>query len=466
MFIGREKELETLNRHYASGKFEFVTIYGRRRVGKTTLIQKFCKGKKTILFPAFETTAKNNLGLLSAAIFSCTDPDMNTPPSFDSFKRAFERIAELAENERIIFVIDEFPYLAESDRSVSSLLQNMIDHRFRDTKLMIILCGSSMSFMENQVLGYNSPLYGRMTAQIKLLPFGYADITKWFPSYTPEETALVYAVLGGVPMYLEKFSGNRSVRDNILEAVMDKDAVLFEEPSNLLRQELREPKTYNAIIIAIADGRTKLSEISSEVEIESGTLSKYMDNLISLGIVKKERAMLSENNKRTIYIIADNLFRFWYRFVPRNMVAIVSGNMPKIYDAAVAAYLPEFMGQAFETICKEFMLRSDSPFVVSRIGKWWGGDPKTREQTEIDIVALSHDSKEAVMGSCKYRNEKTSADDLNGLKKSAEAMGGSFEKKYYHIFSKSGVSSSLIEAAESDGSVRLISLRDIYDSAG
>jgi AAA+ ATPase superfamily predicted ATPase len=464
MFIGREKEMGTLNRCYYSEKFEFITIYGRRRIGKTTLITEFCKNKKTILFPALETDAKNNLEMLSAAIFACTDPEVSDPPSFGSFKQAFERIAKAAEKERIIFVIDEYPYLAGSDPSVSSLLQNMIDHIFKETKIMMILCGSSMSFMERQVLGYNSPLYGRRTAQIKLLPFRYNDISKWFPSYSPDETALVYGILGGVPMYLEKFSEKKSVQNNILDGIMSADAVLFEEPSNLLKQELREPQTYNAIITAIAAGRTRLSEISSVIGMDTGSLIKYIDNLISLGIVKKERPVMFEGNKRTIYIIADNFFRFWYRFVPRNTATILSGNMPKIFDDAVGRHLPDHMGLVFEEICKEFLLiKSEGlPFVVSTIGQWWGGDPVTKMQVQVDIVALSHDAGEMIVGSCKYRNRPASPDVLNELIAGAETMGGTFDKIHYYIFSKSGFDPSLTDIAEADRSVRLITLDELY----
>ena len=463
MFIGREKEMNTLNKHYSSGDFEFITIYGRRRVGKTTLIKEFCKNKRTILFPAIETNAKNNMITLSAAIFACTDPGRPFP-SFDTFQNALDHIAELAKHERIVFVIDEFPYLAQSDRSVSSVLQNTIDHKFKDTKLMLILCGSSMSFMERQVLGYNSPLYGRRTAQIKLLPFGYHVTAEWFPSYPPEDLALSFAVLGGVPMYLEKFSDKKSVHRNILDSVMHTDAVLFEEPSNLLKQELREPQTYNAIITAMAAGRTKLSEISSAVGIEAGLLVKYLDNLIVLGIIKKERPLLTDNTKKTIYLIADPFFRFWYRFVPRNMAAIVSDRMPDLFDAAVKAHLPEYMGLAFEDICKEFLLtRAEGlPFVIGQIGQWWGGDPVTKAQMQIDIVALSSNGDEMIAGSCKYRNEPAPLNVLNELKAAVAALGGKFRKTHYYVFSKSGFSPSLTDAANNDPSVRLVPLDELY----
>jgi len=470
MFIGRDEETGILNRHYESDGFEFITIYGRRRVGKTTLIAEFCKGKKTILFPAIETSAMNNLTSLSSAIFTCTNPEMETRPRFDSLQRAFDYIAEYAKNERIIFVIDEFPYLAESDRSVSSILQHTIDHKFKKTKLMLILCGSSMSFMEKQVLDYKSPLYGRRTAQIKLLPFRYSVIGQWFPSYTPEQKALVFAVLGGIPMYLEKFSAKKNVYQNILDSIMRANTVLFEEPSNLLKQTLREPQTYNAIITAIANGKTKLSEISSLAGLETGSATKYINNLISLGIVKKERPLLSESGKKTIYLIADQFFRFWYRFVPQNMAAILSGNISKIFDAAIKAHLPEYMGLAFEEICKEFLLTraQNLPFVISQIGQWWGGNPATKKEAQIDIVALSPDKTEIIVGSCKYRSETTALGVLTELKEYAAALGGSgafsgsYKKTYYYIFSKGAFSSPLMDAAKSDPLVRLVSLEEIY----
>jgi AAA+ ATPase superfamily predicted ATPase len=464
MFIGRERELETLNGCYGSGKFEFVAIYGRRRIGKTALIREFCRNKKTIFFPALETDAKNNLNSLSAAIFRCNDPKMTVFPSFNDFDQAFRYISKMAEDERIVFVIDEYPYLVNSDPSVPSLLQHMTDHLFKETKLMIILCGSSMSFMEKQVLGYQSPLYGRRTAQIKLLPFRYLEIKKWFPSYTPEELALVYGTIGGVPMYLERFSEKRSVHENILNEIMSTKGLLYEEPSNLMKQELREPQTYNAIITAIAAGRTKLSEISSAVGLGSGPLTGYIDNLISLGIVKKERPMLSEGNKRTVYLIADNFFRFWYRFVPRNTASIISGTMPEIFCDSVVAEMPDYMGLVFEEICKEYLVFKDGdiPFVVTSIGQWWGTDAATRTQMQIDVVALSYNSREMMVGSCKYRNRQTSLEVLNELVVSSKAMGGSFDRIYYYVFSKSGFDPQLTEIAGADSSVRLITLDDIY----
>ena len=203
MFIGREEELIKLNKMYQSSKLEVAVIYGRRRVGKTTLINEFCKNKKTIFFAALENSAEQNLESLSNAI-SYADTGISSNAIYKSFSDAFDKIKEMASSDRLIFVIDEFPYLAQAEISISSLLQNYLDHQFKNTKLFLILCGSSMSFMENQVLGYQSPLYGRYTAQFKIIPFDYFDTGKWFPKYSYEDKAIMYGITGGIPAYLEQ----------------------------------------------------------------------------------------------------------------------------------------------------------------------------------------------------------------------------------------------------------------------
>ncbi|MCD8068815.1 MAG: ATP-binding protein, partial [Lachnospiraceae bacterium] len=330
MFIGREKELKRLNAMYQSDRLEVAVIYGRRRIGKTTLINEFCKGKRTIFFAAMENSAEINLEMLSNAIAE-TETGSEAGVVYRSFADAFVKIREMALSERLVFVIDEYPYLAKSEPGISSLLRNFLDHQFKESRLFLILCGSSMSFMENQVLGYQSPLYGRRTGQFKILPFDYMDTGRWFPGYTSEEKALMYGVTGGVPLYLEQFSPDRTIRENLLDVLFHNNAMLFEEPANLLKQELREPATYNAIISAIASGKTKLSGISGTVGLESSLCSKYIGNLITLGIVKRETPVTEPNSKRPIYELEDFFFRFWYTFVPPNMSAIVSDRMERIY---------------------------------------------------------------------------------------------------------------------------------------
>lgn len=463
MFVGRDQELKKLKRMYQSDKLEVAIIYGRRRVGKTTLINEFCRDKRTIFFAAQENSVEQNLETLSNAISEVISGESAANMTYRSFSDAFIKIAEMSKAERLVWVIDEYPYLAQADRGISSLLQNYLDHQFKDTKLFLILCGSSMSFMENQVLGCQSPLYGRRTAQFKILPFDYLDTGKWFPDYSCEEKALMYGITGGIPMYLEQFSPNLTIKENLLENLFDRNAALFEEPSNLLKQELRETATYNAVITAIASGKTKLSEIASTVGVETGLCSKYIANLITLGIIKRETPVTDPNSKRPIYLIEDQFFRFWYTFVPKNISAIQSGRMERSYPSTIENRLSDYMGLAFEKMCRDYILYYDDqlPFLIGDVGQWWGGNPKTRKQAQIDIVVTSAEDDSGIIGSCKFRESLVSEDELQLMEEYADAMGH-LRQRHYYLFSKSGFTDSLMNRA-GDGKLRLITIKDMYD---
>ncbi|MCD7865405.1 MAG: ATP-binding protein [Clostridiales bacterium] len=461
MFIGRVRELKRLDAMYRSKKLEVAIVYGRRRVGKTTLINEFCRDKRTVFFAAMENSAEMNLEALSGAI-AAAETGSAVQVMYRSFVDALTKIQEMSEKERLVFVIDEYPYLAKAEPAVSSLLQNFLDHQFKETHLFLILCGSSMSFMENQVLGYQSPLYGRRTGQFKILPFDYRDTGRWFPGYSAEEKAIMYGITGGVPLYLEQFSPDKTIRDNLLDVVFNNNAMLFEEPSNLLKQELREPAAYNAIVTAIASGKSKLSEISTTVGQDSSLCAKYIGNLMMLGIVKRETPVTEPNSKRPIYVLDDLFFRFWYTFIPKNMAAIMSGRMEGIYTVAVEQRLSDYMGLVFERMCKDFLLFYDTglPVNLQAVGQWWGGNPMTHKQAQIDIVALSAEDRSAIVGSCKFRNEIMPCSELDLMKDYAHAMGG-FDRYYYYLFSKSGFEESLVR--EQDGTnLRLVTLDEIY----
>lgn len=458
-FIGREKELKKLNKMYESDNLEVAVVYGRRRVGKTTLINRFCEKKDNVFFAAQENNFYNNLQSLSETILQFETDKKTSGAVFNSFEAAFDRLTDLAKDRRLIFVIDEYPYLAKSYPAVSSILQNYIDHQFQNTKLTIILCGSSMSFMEHQVLGYESPLYGRRTAQFKIVPFDYYDTAKWFPSYSDEDKALMYGITGGIPMYLQRFSDKKSIKDNLLDELFDENALLFDEPSNLLKQELREPATYNAIIQAIAHGSTKLSEISGKAGIETGTCTKYISNLIELGIIKREVPVTDENSKRPVYLIDDLFFDFWYTFIPHNRSAILSGRIGDFYEEVVGKHLFDYMGKVFEKMCKDYILAYDKelPFPYGRIGQWWGGNPKTRKQAQIDVVVTSADDKSVIVGSCKFMNKKVGMDEYSLMQEYGEILSA-YDNKYIYLFSKSGFDDRLKKVS----GLRLISLSDMY----
>lgn len=461
-FYCREEELRKLNERYEDDRFECIVIYGRRRVGKTALINEFCKDKPTVFFSALNTTGKENLEMLSKAIMSYERPGAESAPVFQSYDSALDELTELSKEKRIVFVIDEYPYLAKAKPAISAMLQHLIDHKWKDSKMYMIFCGSSMSFMENQVLGQESPLYGRRTGQFKIEPLNYKETAVFHPDLSNSDNALIYGITGGVPHYINKLDVRTNLDEALLANFFDRSCYLYEEPGNLLKQELREPAIYNAIIKAIAEGASRLNDITMKVGEENAVCSKYLKTLIDLGIVRKETPITEKPGKKTIYLLADNFFRFWYRFVPVNISAIDSGRMAKIYPHAVKQHLSDYMGLTFEKMCQQYLLyyADDLPIELSQIGQWWGPDTKQRKQIQIDIVGTPVEGQEYIIGSCKYRNEKIGTDELKLLKEYASGFGKG-SRYHYYIFSKSGFTDGLLQAMER-GEVTLVSLEDMY----
>ena len=462
MFHCRDKELKDLNKRYSKGNFECVVVYGRRRVGKTALINEFCKGKPTVFFSALSASSKENLEALSKAIYEKEHSGAETAPVYPTFDAAFNEITRMAEEERLIFVIDEYPYLAKANKSISSRLQHIIDHTWKNSKLFLILCGSSMSFMEYQVLGYESPLYGRRTGQYKIQALTYKEITEFNHDLTAEQQAFIYGVTGGIPHYINKLDVDGDVDDALKENLFNTSSYLYEEPENLLKQELREPAIYNSVITAVAGGASRSNEIATKVGIESPICAKYLKVLLELGILVKKTPITEKAGKKTIYAIGDNFFRFWYRFVPQHISAISAGRIDKIYDPVIKKHYPDYMGLIFEQMCREylFLYAEDVPVVLSDIGSWWGTDSKEKKEVEIDIVGTPVEGNEYIIGSCKYKNSPVGVDELELLKHYADVFGKG-EKYHYYIFSKGGFTEGLQELADK-GEVRLVTLQDMY----
>lgn len=461
-FYCREEELRKLNKRYHAGDFECIIIYGRRRVGKTTLINEFCKDKPTIFFSALNTTEIENLESLSKSIMNYERPDMDAFPEFKTYDAALDELTALSMHERIVFVIDEYPYLAKAKPSISAMLQHIIDHKWNNSKMFLILCGSSMSFMENQVLGQESPLYGRRTGQFKIAPLDYKESAVFHPDLSTEDNALIYGITGGVPHYINKLGVKECVDEALLDNFFDRSSYLYEEPANLLKQELREPAIYNAIITAIAQGASRINDIALKTGQENSVVSKYLGTLIDLGIVKKETPVTEKIGKKTIYELADNFFRFWYRFVPANMSAIDSGRIQKSYANTIKKNLPDYMGLTFEHMCRDYLLyyEKDLPIELNQVGQWWGTDNKNKKQVQIDIVGTPVEGDEYIIGSCKYRNEKIGLDELELIREYAQVFGKG-KKYHYYIFSKGGFTEGLIQA-QNRREVKLIGLDDLY----
>lgn len=455
MFIGRKKELKALENLYISDKFEFAVIYGRRRVGKTALINQFINDKKSIYFMGVESNAKQNLENFSKSIIEYSS-GIEADTAFISFQAALEYVFKLAESERLILVIDEYPYVARSSKSLASTLQMLIDKYKESSMLMLILCGSSMSYMEDNVLAYKASLYGRRTAQMKIQPFDFEETCHYFKNLSDEDKALIYGIVGGTPQYLLQMNDKLSVEENIKNTYLNPVSFLFEEPTNLLKQEVREPAIYMAIITAIATGATRMSEISTKVGEDTNVCSSYIKNLINLGIVQKEKPYGEKNSRKSIYYIEDNMFRFWYRFVPDNNSVIARGGVDLVYKR-IEPHLSDYMGKVFEDICRQYLwkllLTGKCPVEFKSLGRWWGNDPIEKIQTEIDIMG-EQDKNTALFGECKWTNEKVDLGVLETLIKRSRLF--SYMNVHYYLFSKSGFTKSCIDRANEMGNVALV----------
>lgn len=460
MFIGRKRELEALERLYRTERFQFPVIYGRRRVGKTALINQFIQGKDAIYFTGVESNEKQNLENFSKSIWAHM-ADSGEAPVFASFQAALEYVFQLSEKQRLILVIDEYPYVARASKSLASTLQMLIDQYKETSKLYLILCGSSMSFMENHVLAYKAPLYGRRTAQFKIQPFTFWEAKDCFYRFSGQELAMVYGIVGGTPQYLLQVEDGLSLEENIKKLFLDPNSPLYEEPTNLLKQEVREPALYNAIISAIAGGASRLAEISSKVAEESSVCAAHLKNLISLGIVRRENPYGDASSRRTLYFIDDNMFRFWYRFVPENNSTISRG-AAEIAWRRIEPHLSEFMGPVFEEICKQYLwdllLEGNCPIEFTGLGRWWGTDPKTRKQTKIDIMGTA-DQDTTLFGECKWTNEKVDLPVLETLLKRGELFH--FTEKHFYLFAKSGFTKGCMDKAKAMGNVTLLTYEEM-----
>lgn len=472
MFVARNHELEALNAAYETPGFQMSVVYGRRRVGKTRLLRKFAEDKpRTIFLTSLESTAADNLAALSRSIYRAdvTDRTANSDladasfPRFPSFEDALRSIFVQARERRLLLIVDEYPYLAGSYPGISSLLQSLIDEHKETSRLHLILCGSSMSFMEHQVLGHKSPLYGRRTMQLKVKPFDYLDASKMLPDANPTHIIELYAIVGGIPLYLEQLDSANSTEWNIANRVLPTGALLNAEPLNYLLQEVRNPATYNAIIAAIARGRVRPAEIGDAIRIDRARVDALLKNLIELLIVTRTEPVLDPNRKKVQYRISDNLFRFWYTFMPKYGSLVEAGRANDVARRMMKKEFPAFVGPAFEDICQQWIMRQvgagDLDILPREIGSWWGTDPRTRTQEEIDIVAPGIDG-ELLLGECKWRNEEVDVNVLDRLVERSEIFMAASKQLY--LFAKAGFTDTCRAHAKRMGNVQLVELEELF----
>ncbi len=480
MFVGREKELEFLENKYKEKDGQLVVLYGRRRVGKTETLREFCKGKQHIFYSCTQSTDKIQLQKFSKRLLQEDIPAKKYISEFEDWEKAFLALLDLpCEDNKKLIVIDEFPYMCKGNKSIPSILQNVWDSALKISNVMIILCGSAMSFIEKELLSEKNPLYGRATGIYKMNEMGFYDAVKFFPGYSDKDKFLTFSILGGIPHYLRQFNPEISLEENIKKNILTKGCVLYSEVDFLLHQELRETPIYNSIIEAIALGNTKLNDISQKSLVEdTSKTSVYLKNLIELGIIEREfsiDAKIKEkaNSNRGTYKLTDNFFKFWYAFGFTNFSQLEDGDVDGVYNYVIKPALQEFASFSFEDVCKEFVRelqkKNALPFRYNRIGRWTGKttlrDVNAKKgyriaETEIDLLGIG--DKKYLVGECKFKNTPFSYSEYMDVKGKLTPLKENAEF-YYVLFSQSGFDEKIVEEAKNNVHLKLYELCDIVN---
>ena len=429
-FLGRHEELATLEREYFNNH-SFVVIYGRRRIGKTTLIKEFIKNKKALYFLADIESERQNMNKLTRKIADFIGQPYLADVRFDSWQKLFTAFADNCPEQQKILVIDEFQYLVQSNPAFPSVFQEVWDEIFMQKNIMVILCGSHISMMLSEVLNHSSPLYGRRTAQIRLQPLKFSEFSLAFPEHSFEDRVKIYSVTGGVPKYIEFFCNSRSLEENIRLNVLNKSGFLYEEPLFLLEKEVREPLSYFSVMRAISMGNHKLSDIATVLESKSNTLSPYLSTLMNLFLIEKRVPVTEkepEKSRKGLYYISDIFMDFWFKF---------------IYPYRSELELDEI----FIQLCREKKI----DFHISKIGSYWNGN------TEIDVVAVDNQSKTIFAGECKFYDRPVDIRVYSALTEKCRTISEfSGYRMIYGLFSKSGFDERVIELSEQNKSIILI----------
>lgn len=466
-FIGRKKELALLESLYASSKFEMLILHGRRRVGKSFLLSFFAKLHKTntVYFTGDKSSEKNNVQIFCEGLNNVLGAG-DFLNSFETWKDVYSFLKNYELKERLVIIIDEFTYLYNSNPAFDSGLQTAIDKILKQKNIFLILCGSEVSVIEEIIDNSSKPLYGRKTAELKLMPFTYKEARAFFPRYSNEDSLIAYSILGGIPLYLNLFDDNLSIKENVIKNCLSTTGYLFNEIETLLRMELKETYFYKNIMLAINAGASTFNTIKEKVGEDAAKVAKYINVLINLGFIKKEIPCgEKEKSRNTLYSICDNYFAFYFAFIFKHQNMLNGLISPELYyeRELTKEKLNAFIGHRFESICetylKEQFYNGKMPFFAENLGRWWGNNPVLKKQEEIDLIAT--DDENAVICECKYTEEPFDEKQLNNLKDSALCVRQ--PNKTFVIFSRNGISSGVKKIIKDDSSYTVIGIKELFE---
>ena len=449
-FINRKREMSTLEKEY-NRENSFVVLYGRRRTGKTTLIKEFIKDKNAFYFFADKQNESLQINRFKNQLAEHFKDEFLKKIEINDWDTIFDYFISKIGDEKFVLVIDEFQYLCLMNKGFSSIFQRIYDEKIADKNIMVILCGSLISMMYSEVLSYDSPLYGRRTAQIKLQPISFEYYKEFFDNKSKRELIEFYSITGGISKYILEFDRNKSPLWNIENNIFNKDNFLYSEPKFLLQEEINDLSRYFSILNSIALGNTKLSSICSHLGLNSSSMTSYITKLIDLDILEKEVPVTEniENGKKGLYKIKDNYLKFWFSYVYPYQSYLEIENLSYPLEK-IKNEFNLWVSKIYEDLARETVLNnSEIPFPIKKLGRWWNNNE------EIDIVGLG--DNEIIFGECKWSNKKVGLSVLLSLKEKSKSVkwSNNSRKEYFILFSKEGFSDDLISLSKKDKTIIL-----------
>lgn len=465
-FFDRVDELAALEDNWTAKDARFFVLWGRRRVGKTELLNHFVEGKRALYFEATDATRGDQLSDLSRELAHVSGNDLLAQQPLSSWQAALAAIAQWAAPERTVVVLDEFQYLAAQDRELGSLLNRWWRTTGRRLGLVLVVAGSEVSFFEREVLA--GQMYGRRTGQWQLTPFDYRSAALFVPGYSAQDRVRTYAVCGGMPYYLERFEDRVSLPDNILRHILYRDGMLHEEAELLLRQELSDPHNYFSVLRAIAGGQTRNSQICGRVGLSTAQVSQITGVLERMRLIEQRRPVTAgARSKKTTYAIVDGFLNFHFRFVdPYRSRLRTRAGAEQHRRQTVLRQLDHFVSKpAFEDICRQYMQQAEQ---ARAVGGWWGpvptGEGRRTEQREVDAVAVEETSKVLAVGSCKWTATPVGLEEEALLTRLQAHIPGAEGDVRHYFFSRSGFEDSLRRVAKAEPErYRLVTPEELYE---
>jgi AAA+ ATPase superfamily predicted ATPase len=421
MFIGRQKELSLLEDAYATKQSALIPVYGRRRVGKSELILRFLGSKPGIYYLGKTAPAALQIREFLKEAARALDEPLLSSLTANSWSEVFAAVTNKCKSRaKFVIVLDEFQWMVEASPELPSVLQENWDRSWKNSSnMVIILCGSYIGFMEREVLGRKSPLFGRRTAQILLRPFSYLEAAEFHPRWSLLNRALVYFICGGIPLYLRFFNQAHSLERNIEVKLLDEFGPLFREPEFLLREELRDVENYYAVLTAVAAGCATNQAIASQTGIPERSLHYYIQQLRALGYITRRFPLTGEkpNPRQVRYALQDPLLRFWFRFVFPNLSFIQQMGPRRSMSERIRPELDAYFGLCFERLCRQAL-----PVIYDRegvstafeVGEYWD------KAVQIDVVGVRNDHW-TDLGECKWGTVRSYKKFLEDLEKKVRA---------------------------------------------